>query len=82
MAFTRLQIKGITSHAWPILSAKKTNEGYILSYLDSNTLKIEQINYASFTSFQTSPRYGRVVPYLAQKSEFRSIKKTIATFCK
>lgn len=82
IAYQKLQMKGITAHAWLVISMKKDDAGYDLEVLDSN--------YPNRTSFyrynigDTNLDYvyvGPFVPYLERQEEVESMSKDIADFC-
>jgi hypothetical protein len=65
IAYEKLQIKGITSHAWLIVGMKKLAAGYEVGYLDSNFPRMS-LNY-SYKNGDASfflKIYGDFVPYL------------------
>ena len=83
IAYQKLQIKGITSHAWLIVGMKKTPEGIDLGYIDSNSPRLSKIYSYKYgdRSFTTS-KYGNFVPYLGYtKEEEEKILQTAKEFC-
>lgn len=87
VAYQKLQIKGITAHAWLVVDMKKLDHGYRLSVVDSNFPgQVDEIyyqegdthlNHSSFTSF-----YGDFAPYTGRKSELRKVNRAIKKFCR
>lgn len=82
IAYQKLQIKGITSHAWLVVGMRKTENGFELGYLDSNSPRMS-LNYSyktGDTSF-TIKGYGDFVPYLEFKREEERIAAAARSFC-
>lgn len=82
MAYQKLQIKGITSHAWLIVGIKRSLEGIDLDYIDSNSprlIKTYSYKYGD-RSFYT-PKYGNFVPYLEYTKEEERLLQTAKAFC-
>lgn len=82
IAYQKLQIKGITSHAWLIVGIKKVSLGIDLGYIDSNyphLTKIYSYKYGD-KSFYTK-QYGNFVPYLEFTKEEDKILQTAKEFC-
>jgi hypothetical protein len=82
VAYEKLQIKGITSHAWLIVGMKKTDGGYELGYLDSNSPRMSK-NYSYKLGDESFfiKGYGDFVPYLEFKREEERITNAGKTFC-
>jgi len=91
VAYQKLQIKGVTAHAWLVVDMKKRPSGYRLFVLDSNfpgeTLPIDydfgdtSMNASSF-GYGAGSFYGDFAPYTGRKAELRKVKKAIKKFCK
>lgn len=82
VAYQKLQIKGITSHAWLIVGTTKTEKGMEIGYIDSNSPKMSK-NYTYLigdTSFNTKS-YGNFVPYLEFKREEIRLETIAKSFC-
>ncbi len=81
--FQKLQIKGITAHAWLVMDMEKTSNGYELLVVDSNyPLSTNRYIYEEGdTSFQY-PYYGSFVPYTGNSSELKRLKSVVARYCK
>ncbi len=82
IAYEKLQIKGITSHAWLIAGIVAGPNGYEIGYIDSNSPRMSQ-NY-SFKNGDTSffiKGYGNFVPYLEFKREEERITDTARIYC-
>jgi hypothetical protein len=82
VAYQKLQIKGITSHAWLIIGMKKTETGHEIGLLDSNNPRMSQ-NYSykfGDNSFFTKS-YGNFVPYLEFKREELRITTVAKKYC-
>lgn len=82
IAYEKLQIKGITAHAWLVVDMKKVKGGYDLFIIDSNYYNYPiEYNYRDGDTSFTHPFYGNFVPYLEQKGEMKKIKKVISKYC-
>ena len=82
IAYQKLQIKGITAHAWLVVNMIKVSNGYDLEVLDSNYPDQTQIyRYREGMTSFTHSYYGNFTPYLERKSEMNTIKMTILKQC-
>jgi hypothetical protein len=82
IAYQKLQIKGITSHAWLVIGTSKNSVGMEIGYIDSNSPNMSQ-NYTYLygdTSFYTKS-YGQFVPYLEFKREENRLLSIAKNFC-
>ena len=82
IAYQKLQIKGITSHAWLIVGMKPGPNGYEVGFLDSNSPRMS-LNYSykfGDTSF-FDKSYGNFVPYLEFTREEERIRSVAKAFC-
>lgn len=82
IAYQKLQIKGITSHAWLIVGMKRTETGFEIGYLDSNSPRMS-LNYtykSGDTSFNVKG-YGDFVPYLEFKREEERLVDSGKVYC-
>ncbi len=82
IGYQKLQIKGITSHAWLVVGMKKSDSGFEIGYLDSNSPRMS-LNY-SYKSGDTSffiKGYGNFVPYLEFKREEERLTAAARTYC-
>lgn len=82
IAYQKLQIKGITSHAWLVVGIKKSDSGFEVGYLDSNSPRMS-LNY-SYKSGDTSffiKGYGNFVPYLEFKREEERLSQSAKVYC-
>lgn len=82
IAYQKLQIKGITSHAWLIVGMKKMTQGYEIGLIDSNNPRMcENYSYkvGDESFFQKS--YGNFVTYLEFTREEERISHVAKTFC-
>jgi hypothetical protein len=82
IAYQKLQIKGITSHAWLIVGMKKSDSGFDIGYLDSNSPRMS-LNYTyknGDTSFNVRG-YGDFVPYLEFKREEERLADSAKVYC-
>ena len=82
IAYQKLQIKGITAHAWLVINMHKVSNGYDLEVLDSNFPNQTIIyNYREGMISFSNGHYGNFVPYLERKAEMNTIKMTILKKC-
>lgn len=82
IAYQKLQIKGVTAHAWLVLNVKATKNGYDLEVLDSNFPS--QTSVYKYREGQTSFKhyaYGEFTPYLERKGEMEKVQMTILKKC-
>lgn len=82
VAYEKLQIKGITAHAWLVVGMKKNTSGYDLGFIDSNNPRMSEIYSYKIgdTSFNLLG-YGKFVPYLEFKNEERRLLETGKIYC-
>lgn len=82
IAYEKLQIKGITSHAWLVVGIKKMPGGYEVGYLDSNSPRMS-LNYSYKTTDSSFfiKGYGDFVPYLEFKREEERLVDAGKIFC-
>lgn len=82
VAFQKLQMRGLTAHAWLVINMAKTSEGYDLEVLDSNLP-----HQTSFYQYKIGdghfqhPHMGQFVPYLENVNEMNWINETIKEEC-
>lgn len=82
IAYQKLQIKGITSHAWLVVGIKKGPNGYELGLIDSNNPRMtENYSYKIGDSSFYDKSYGNFVPYLEFKREEQRITSVAKSFC-
>lgn len=82
IAYQKLQIKGITSHAWLVVGIKKTDSGFEVGYLDSNSPRMSlNYTYKSGDKSFNIRGYGDFVPYLEFKREEERLVMTAKSFC-
>ncbi len=82
IAYQKLQIKGVTAHAWLVKNMKKTTNGYELEVLDSNYPHRTNIYY--YRKGQKSFRhqyYVEFTPYLERKGEMDQLVLSIMKTC-
>lgn len=82
IAYQKLQIKGITAHAWLVVNMKQVNGGYDLEVLDSNFPS--STGFYRYRSGQTNfehPYYGKFTPYLERSDEMKAIKMAVMKQC-
>lgn len=82
IAYEKLQIKGITSHAWLIVDMKKTASGFDLGIIDSNNPRMTELyvyKLGDKNFFLNS--YGNFVPYLEFTREEERLVQAGKEFC-
>jgi hypothetical protein len=82
IAYQKLQIKGITSHAWLVVNYKQNETGADLGYIDSNNPRSTMLYQykKGDDSFYVSG-YGHFVPYLEFQKEEERLKLVAKNFC-
>lgn len=82
IAYQKLQIKGITSHAWLIVGMKKGPSGYEVGFLDSNSPRMS-LNYSYKFGDESFflKSYGNFVPYLEFIREEERLTSIAKKFC-
>jgi hypothetical protein len=82
IAYEKLQIKGITSHAWLIVGMKKMPSGFDIGVIDSNNPRMSELySYKSGDESFFIKGYGNFVPYLEFKREEERLNQTAKTYC-
>ena len=82
IAYQKLQIKGITSHAWLIVGMKKRDNGYEVGLIDSNMPRMSRnYSYKNDDSSFNEKLYGDFVPYLEFTREEARISSVAKKFC-
>lgn len=82
IAYQKLQIKGITSHAWLVTNIIKTESGYDLGYLDSNDpMRLNLYRYKIGDESFNIKGYGNFVPYLEFKREEEKLNQVAQNYC-
>jgi hypothetical protein len=82
IAYQKLQIKGITSHAWLMVGLKKGSNGYEIGLIDSNNPRMtENYSYKYGDDSFSDKSYGNFVPYLEFTREELRLLSVAKTFC-
>jgi hypothetical protein len=82
IAYNKLQIPGIESHAWLVVHMEKVSGGYNLEILDSNVASTTEIyRYHEGDTSINYHGYFHFTPYLEQTNEMKKINKTILKQC-
>nr|BDT28397.1 hypothetical protein BHI3_18630 [Bacteriovorax sp. HI3] len=83
IAYQKLQIKGITSHAWLITNMKKVDGGgYEIGLIDSNNPRqCENYSYKNGDESFFEKGYGNFVPYLEFTREEERLSYAAKTYC-
>lgn len=82
IAYQKLQIKGITSHAWLVTNLKQTESGYDIGYIDSNdpmSINLYRYKYGDESLFIKG--YGNFVAYLEFKREEDKLNQVALNYC-
>jgi hypothetical protein len=82
IAYNKLQIKGITAHAWLVVDMRRDHNGYELDIIDSNYGYVQTYKYTQGMQSFYHGYYGDFVPYLEQTREQTKLEKTVTQFCK
>lgn len=82
IAYQKLQIKGITSHAWLVTNTKMHESGMDIGYIDSNDpVATNFYNYKNGDESFFIKGYGHFVPYLEFRREEDKINNIAKDFC-
>ncbi|MFA6238903.1 MAG: hypothetical protein WC635_16315 [Bacteriovorax sp.] len=86
IAYQKLQIKGVTAHAWLVVNMRAINDssgkGYDLEVLDSNYAnRTNAYNFREGQTHFSHAYYGEFTPYLERKGEMEKINLTILKKC-
>jgi hypothetical protein len=82
MAYQKLQIKGITSHAWLVVAMRPMPAGYDLEVIDSNHPRETEIySYKVGDDSFYIKKYGNFVPYLEYTREEERLVNVGRKFC-
>lgn len=82
IAYQKLQIKGITSHAWLIVGMKQMPSGIDLGFIDSNNPRMSEVYSYKLGDQSFNVRgYGDFVPYLEFKREELRLSSVGKDFC-
>lgn len=82
IAYQKLQLKGVTAHAWLVINMTKAGSGYDLEILDSNFP--HRTSFYQYRYGDTNLNYqdlGAFVPYLEFTNEIDWIRDSIKEFC-
>ena len=82
IAYQKLQIKGITAHAWLVAGMKKASNGYDIGYIDSNNpMMSENYSYKNGDESFFVKGYGHFVPYTEFQREEERLKRVATQYC-
>lgn len=82
IAYQKLQIKGITAHAWLVVNMKKVGNGYDLEVLDSNfPSRTSMYSYREGQTHFNHFHYGEFTPYLERKGELDRVILAVLKEC-
>lgn len=82
IAFQKLQMKGVTAHAWLVVNMAKSADGYELEVVDSNfPNQTTHYQYRIGDNHLQYPYIGQFVPYLENVNEMNWINETIQEEC-
>lgn len=81
VVYQKLQMPGVTAHAWLVIGMTKTSDGYQLLVLDSNTYAPNTYTYRQgMTSFNYHG-FTHFVPYTGKTKEEAKLKRIVAKDC-
>lgn len=82
IAYEKLQIEGITAHAWLIVGMKKQENGFDIGLIDSNNPRMTELySYKTGDKSFYVKGYGNFVPYLGFVREEERLISAAKTFC-
>jgi len=82
VVYQKLQIKGITAHAWLVIGMEKTTNGYDLFVVDSNyPNSTQKYTYEEGDDSFYYYGYGAFSPYTGKNSELNRIKEIASDYC-
>ena len=82
IAYQKLQMKGVTAHAWLVVNMKRSGNGYDLEVLDSNFPSRTNIyRYREGMTNFSHEYYGQFTPYLERKGEMDKVILSIMKQC-
>ena len=82
VVYQKLQLPGISAHAWLVIGMQPIAEGYKLSVVDSNYSSVKTLYYINGdVGIYHAPYGGYFVPYVEEQSELEKIKKVSQKFC-
>lgn len=81
LVYQKLQLPGITAHAWLVVHMEKEANGYLLTVADSNYLTLKKFRY---TRGSTQMMYGSngFVPYTEFQDELARLKRVVQNHCR
>lgn len=83
IVYQKLQVKGITAHAWLVVGMEKTPWGYNLDVVDSNIpYTITMYSYRDGDTNFNHSVYGQFTPYTDHQDELDTAKWVIKDYCK
>lgn len=83
VVYQKLQIKGITAHAWLVVGMEKTADGYEMAVIDSNSpVRTQSYSYKDGDTSLYHYYYGNFVPYTGKNRELRKLKRKVKSFCR
>ncbi len=69
IVYQKLQIEGITAHAWLVIDSQKTSSGYRITVVDSNYHRPQTYAYTKGDTSLYHDWYGAFTPYIEQTGE-------------
>ncbi len=82
IAYQKLQIKGITAHAWLVVGMKKGANGFDIGYIDSNNpMMSENYSYKFGDESFYEKGYGHFVPYTEFQREEERLQRVVKQYC-
>lgn len=82
VVYQKLQMPGITAHAWLVVGMEKVSDGYLLEVLDSNSYRGPDV-YKYTVGMESFRYYGDdFVPYTGKSKEERRLRRILNRECK
>lgn len=82
VVYQKLQIAGITAHAWLVIGMVRGRNGFDLQVLDSNYSSPQIYEYRFGDTSLFHNYYGNFVPYTGEVREEERLKRVRSRFCK
>jgi len=81
IVWQKLQLPGITSHAWLVTQMSREDGGYILTVVDSNYSSAYNVRYREGKGALSAADYPDFVPYTEFLGDFNKIRRAQENYC-
>ncbi len=81
IVWQKLQLPGITSHAWLVTQMSREDDGYTLTVVDSNYSSAYTVRYREGKGVLSVPGYPDFVPYTEFLGDFNKIRRAQENYC-